>query len=612
MLKHLSALGTFAGIAVGAALIIIGYAAGSQSTTEIGVAAFAACLVFLMLSKKRGMQTDTLKAGTNLRLLVHICFFALFILSMFYVNFSVLRPNEYFIITIIAASLVAFSIITNPPGHSKRLIILEIILLAFSLRCGLFYELPGLYGVDPWFHNIISNSWAEAEKISYQTARGFTSYADFPVMHLNLIAYKLIPQLGIKESFLCACGIFYSFSVVLVYYIGSRLASAKIGLLAALLLSINMFHISWGALLVPTSLGIAFMAVIIHLSVKNSDTITSRALLVIFITALVFTHTISSLITFIALSLIIAAQLICPKFFNINTPKICLNYRIVLFAWTAMFIRWIYSYLNSHKSFLTDVLGWFDSTLENDVTFVGSAFKAAEAPSSYFNRVGLLLFIALIIVGILYWLLKRNINSVRVGFIAIAALLTVITFALPFFNIENLIPGRWLPFISVASVSIAATGIFFLSFRGKCKAPIMLSVMGCVFLYGFFMINSSTVNTNGPFYGGDYSLNPLRLSFYEQELSAVGSIGKLSEDTIITDSKFMKLPFQQNVGFDRVVSFRERNMEGLFVIRDYVYKHPSASVLDEDKLESFLSGFEDLTKYHVLYENGAVTAYLPR
>ena len=126
------------------------------------------------------------------------------------------------------------------------------------------------------------------------------------------------------------------------------------------------------------------------------------------------------------------------------------------------------------------------------------------------------------------------------------------------------------------------------------------------------MINSFGVNTQTPFYGADYAKDPERYAFLQSELSAVDSVAKIYDGTVITDNYYGKLPFASRVGSPRIKYLSTKSeIKSLTVVRKYIYTHQFADNSSEEESLSMLNSFRH-NVYDLVYNNEEVKAYLPR
>lgn len=612
--KRLDIIGGIVGCVAGAVIAGIGYLTGEAGTLEIGAVVLFTSTVYLLFRKRIASSPEPyLPAKTSLTLISHVMFFIAFAVSIYLSHSYLFRPPLYFLLTSICVAAVTVGILTSSGKTQTWVLLLEILLIASSLRFSLLYELPSLYGVDPWRHSAMVEEWVSAGHISNQTQYFFTEYADFPVMHLNIMITRVITLLNPKDSYYLSIGLFYVASIMFVFLLGRSLINAQIGLLAALLISINMSHISWGVLLVPSSFGICIYTAICWLIFKGKyDTPRNLIIIILFVT-LAFTHAIPPFANAISLSLFYIANIVYRWLYKTDEGKMNISLNLPILFWMILFSTWIYASYSPGQSFLASVFGWFVTTLRTDVQLVGGAFEASATPLGPLNRVGFLIFVGFVVIGTLSWLWHKTINPRKVAIITGILGLAVIIFFLPFMNIMNLFPGRWLPFVSVLGAVVAAQGVMALSRLLSGRVMKASGTVLILFIISMFMINSHAANTITPFYGREYMQDPDRGALYASELSALKTFVEIYDGSITVDAPCRRvLMYDIRLGRERTRSFDiGGNNEGLIVVRKYSRTHPIIEGWSKEKYDHLLDSLEGL-KYNTVYSNGEVKAYLGR
>lgn len=612
MFKRLDIIAGIMGSVGGAGLAFIGYITGQVGTLEIGVAVLVASAIYLLFRKRIASSSEpSLPAKKSLTLIIHIIFLVSFTVSIYLTHSSLFRPPLYFILISICVAAVAVGILTSGGKNQTWALLLEILLIAFSLRFGLLYEFPSLYGVDPWRHSAFVEDWLGAGHISHLTEYHYTEYAAFPVMHLNIMLTRIITLLNPKDSYYLSIGLYYVVSIMFIFLLGKSLINTKIGLLAALLISINMNHISWGVLLVPASFGIGIFAVISWLIFKGTSNLSHNLVLIVMYVAVVFTHSLPAFITAMTLSLLYIANRVYRRLYKIDTEIMNIRFSLVILFWIILFAAWISATYTSGQSYFESVIGPLFTTVQTELTFVGAAFEASETPLGPLNRMGFLIFISIIVIGSLSWLWYKAISNKKVAIIISIMGLAVIIFALPFFNISNLFTARWLPYVSILGAVVAAQGIMALSrlFSGNIMKSLGLVLI--LFTISMFMINSHAANTLAPFYGKDYVQDPDRGALFASELSALETFIEIYDGPITVDAPYIRvLKYGIRVGRERIRSFGiTSNNEGLIVVRKYSHTHPVIPGWNKAEYSLLLASFEG-SRYNTVYSNGEVKAYL--
>lgn len=616
MHKRLDTIGGLLGFLAGASLAYLGYVGGKLATAEIGLAIVAPSLVYLAFQNRITSSSNAFLPETKrLLLMLNIVFFCAFAASIHLMHCSIYRPFFYFVLTSISVAAVAMQTLchTTTKGYTYLLLI-EILLISFSLRYGLLYEFPEFYGVDPWDHSLIVESWLDNARISHHIPTGFNLYADFPIMHLDIVITRLTTLLSPKDSFFMSIGLFYIFSILFVFLFGRSLVDTKTGILCALFVSFNQFHVSWGAWIIAMSLGLAIFAMLLWLVFSNVSNSASFASLITIIMSIILlrTHTIAAFITALVLTSFFVTGEVYKRVRGTQTEGKYPGYNLVLFFWVALLATWIYSFYSATGSFFHTVFGFFVEALRVDVQYVCAAFQAAPTYTGTLNRMGLIMLIGLIVMGSLCWLSPKLINNRRLAVVIGSMGISLVCFGFPVFNIGNLLPNRWLGFIAVLAAPLAVGGTLALSRVFNSRVAKLLLPVLIIFIFCMFMVNSSGVNTCTPFYGRDYMHDPHRSAYTTGELAAADTIAELYDGQITTDNYYACLPFRNRVGTNRLTTLnRQTEAEGLIAIREYTRTHEVIQDCTQEQYERMLATFGG-SRYNTVYNNGKVEAYLAK
>lgn len=596
-------------------IVLLGLISKATATTEIGVAILTASLIYISFRKRliAVANTKTQLQTHYSNLILHIIFFITFAFSLVMAQ-ALYRSPAYFVLTSICAAIIAIGIyLVNRQGQIILLLV-EILLVSLSLRACLFYEYPGFYGVDPWAHAAIISTWlSEGHIVSSIPASFFdyTGYVNFPVMHLNVMLMQLVTSLNIKDSLFTSVGLFYVASILFVFLFGKRIGGDKIGLLSSLLISVMQFHITWGAWLIPTSLGVGIFSMILYKTFSSEKRkIEDKLIWIIIILTIVFAHTVSSFVALCTSVIIVVVKAGYDRFSKTYHDQLSLSFGLIILFGVSLLTRWIYSYYYPSLSFFEAVTSPLMNTLRTEVMFVGSGFS----PSTFiWNRVGFLLLIGFIVLGSLSFLSNKYINGSIISLILTVSMMAVIIYGLPLFHIKNIIPERWLVFVAVLSAPITAQGVDTISktVNGKFRKTMLLTIV--VFSFSFFMINSTGVNAHSPFYGGEYSQDPVRYSFTQSELTVVDTISKVWDGKIKTDFFYYYLPFMTRLGPERLeILDAGVEEEGMVVLRAYTRTHYTQQNLIENSKKLSLDYFSKFStpKFDTVYDNSSVTVYM--
>ncbi len=586
----------------------------------MGPAILAASLLYLVLRKRINNSVNpSLPDNKILSLILNVIFFFTFSASLLVMHQSEHRPFLYFTLTSVGAAAIAAEILSSTDKPSKTwLLLLKILLISFSLRYGLLYDLgPGFVGSDPWTHATFVNEWVKSGHVSPATSIGFDGYGNYAGMHLNIMAMRIITGANTKDSFFLSIGLFYIASILFVFLIGRLIINSRAGLLAALFISLNPDHVYFGANIIPQTVGIGTLAILLWLIFKGGKNAANIALVLLMFLFIIFSHTLSAFVIGTTLFLWFFADLAYRRAAKIPDERTGPGIALMMLFWVAMLTWWMYiPYFApvQNGGFFNTIFNWFAMHLKADAEFTGTAFPTGipSAVSSVpLNRLWFLMLLVLIMLGSLYWLTRKEINNRKASIIFGTLGLATIMLVNPLFNIQDLWTERWLPFIFVVSAPIAAEGLMAISRIANGRLIKSAILVIAVFAFAMLAINTNMVNTYTPFYGKAYAHDPDRDMFNESELGAVDTITSAYRGRVTTDPNYARLPFMEVLGPQRVkwLTIGKQN-SGLIVIREYVYTHSAViGQLDDPSRAAFLNSFNG-TGYNTVYNDGEVKAYL--
>ncbi|RQD86975.1 hypothetical protein D5R95_03710, partial [Methanosalsum natronophilum] len=134
------------------------------------------------------------------------------------------------------AGLIGIKILHHNVGQSPFVILCMIATLSIQIRAGIWYNFPTFSGTDVYTHAaVIDNIASTGHLLPFET---FGKYLFAPVSHVYVAVTQNFLQFDIIDS-LFIFAIISSVLIFLVYYIGREIADSRVGLLAALLLSVT-------------------------------------------------------------------------------------------------------------------------------------------------------------------------------------------------------------------------------------------------------------------------------------------------------------------------------------------------------------------------------------
>lgn len=548
---------------------------------ELGITLLLTSIVYIFLKNRLNTDQDITKFSLSVHKIkiLNVIFFVLIIAINFIYQWSLYRPQIYYILIVICIGLITLDILLLKNNRQIGLIIFKILIVATILRAGLFYEYPGFYGVDPWGHMF----WVQImEEVGYSPfgLPGYNLHNYPPAFHLEVLTSFLVTGMALKNSFFLSWGIIYSTSIIFIFLFSRELFGNHVALLASVFITINQFHIAWGAWLIPTSIGVVLLSLFLYLIHKKGNEKQMAIMLIILSLLAIKIHTLSPLVIVLAIVIYGLFSYFSKQF--IKEISEILNYRSLLFLSLSLaiftIIRFVYqSYHHGGLTFLEGVLYPLKSTIETEAGFAGGEIATHTIAADYpLNRVSFMLIIAFTLFGVILLFKKELQSRERIGLICSLTAIMIIAYGPAMMNVSNFLPGRWLVFGMVIGAPICAVGIIHISTiadRMIYKLCICICIM---MILTFFSINTHSVNMRTPFYG-ELSEDPYREAHTHSEMQAADTITDIHNGKILNTYRFHT--FQYNLinkyGIDYYLDYKKisDSKNTLYVTRLIDLKH---------------------------------------
>jgi hypothetical protein len=509
-------------------------------------------------------------------------------------------------------------------SETKRLgtyvVLFKIIALSLTIYAGIYYQFPGIYGVDPWWHN----QWIqETVNLGHITGGEFISndYFLFPVFHLSSAITQIVTELSTHTAIFVSTGAMIALSSLFVFLIGERLANTKVGLLAALILALGDTIIERSTAIIPMSLAFCFYLAILYLVLGRDRKRVSDTLLVVLLSVtLILTHTVATLVMLFCL----IAVFIGIKFYK-KTSKTLVSYESVSLTLItcfglAMLARWMQTgYLGATPFFDWNLKNFIDS-LQHEAGFIltGPAIiKNVPYAVSILGQGGYLLLVIFAVIGALIYLHPKNRTGPRTALALITAVFLAVPYSFVLFSLRNILPERWFIFLYVPLSVLAVSGLSHMSslIKGNIRK---LGVIMLVILAGIFMMTTNTVaNGDSPqvFNGAS------RIGYTQSELTAINTLSDIGVGRPIADEYYV-LTFPYVAGYDKYMDMM-RGDSRVFIQRNYYLQHAewnqyyTGSILEggfwerasEPMLISDYMKEQGIDRWPIIYRNNNVTVY---
>lgn len=615
--NQLDKIASVIGIILGVIISLMNLIYSNEYLITIGPMLIIVCGCYLLFGNKLKAMYLELQAGRSFILVTNIMYWLCFAVSIFILRTAILhRPVMYFVLTSIAASMIALQIVYLRNKSTEYLILFEILLLSLSAAASAFWVFPSLVGIDPWAHLIYIEDFVNSGHV--ESSMGLISYLYYPITHLSVAGMKLITALDYKEAMFLGIGLPLILSSVFVYLIGCRLANAKVGLLATLLVNLADVHMQFGIQLIATTFGIMLFTIIYYLIIHDKGKLDIKVIVLalLLLLVMVITHTMSSfvMVLFILCLLIghYAYNALYKKQSNVNMGMI--SPILLMFFIVAMLSYWIFAGAGEGGDFFLTIVRGLMSSLEESTGFL----DRSTSPTSAYGYLGPILHIAGYIIiytlgtmGVLILLSRQYLNKSRLALIAPVVLMTAFALVFPVFGLRNIMPYRWYAFIYVPLGILASFAVLYIIQSISRFNLRNITLVLIVSVLVFFMITNKFSNVDSPIYASNLTQ---RLVYSDSEIAAGKKVIDIYDGLIVVDLNYVwailgfhlgtTVPTSSNMQDDEVIN------NGLVIWREVMANTPvrvtgGITVLGtsyEHKLELF---------HDLIYSNNAVKVFLP-
>jgi hypothetical protein len=518
---------------------------GSLIYTVAGVIVFLACLAYLLL--RRRSSTFALvqaEATPRMYLLLNISFFCLLtysIAALYLRPEPYTRPLSWFVALAAMAAVLAIEVLFLPSRKSAVYFALfKIIVIGLSLAWSQLLIYPSLVGADPWYHQMFTLKILDAGHIP----PGFQQYSQLPGMHLMIGGAMLITGLDYKMATMCSVSLLQVVcNIMFIFLLGKFIHSTKAGLLAALALGIANWHILSAYWTVPNDMAVIFIPIIIYLlfKLRQEKPKVSICLSVLFIAAVILTHTIATVMLVIVMFLIWLAFELYRRLRYQAAERAWVFLAVALVLTAAGLTFWARDYFiwsnlrGLVRAFEAALLRGF-TPLPGNLTPLQAAvvqYQTRVVPVSeqLFNQLGLFSFFGLALVGS-FAMLGRNLRN-RYGFaLVIVSLLLLAANFLVILPFQGWLVPRFNHLLQILLAIPLGTAFLRLTGLPSRKIASACLIGTIVFALSFFMVMSPQLNRD------NRTLSPntiVRYAFTESELQAFDTVSTFYDGKIGID-----------------------------------------------------------------------------
>jgi hypothetical protein len=600
-------------------LALFGIAVAIRKGIGISLSLLLPCIVYLVIEWLEGRQgirrltgmefkvDQRLQSIAPLLILALILFLALSLHAFLY-----LRPPEYFILACAFSALIGLEIYMLPQKTwFAPTILLQIILLAASLRWGVIFEYNSMVGGD-LYHSLLTSyitqnghiipnmytiSWAPD-----WASESVRIYHDFPLMHIMISEYTLVTSIAsYKDSLTMSIGLLEIIGLLFVFLMARKmLADQRIALLATLLLAVSAPYIFWGIELVPQSFGVGLFIILVYLLLKGEKEKKRPvlALFVLVLAAMMVAHTVSAFILLLTIFLLSLSVFLTSRLMRGWST----DYRPIGMHMTLLSLTAVVAYWMLFSSFLTErvdsLLRSFGSAHLLALSPIGKTYIAYEV-----DNIGLYLFYAFGIIGLLVSMRKGKLGPTRLGLSAMALLFLTYAFWLTGFT--SLLPDRWIVFAFILLTIPAAAGLArIVTFaRGRCRFILILALL-CSFT--FFMVMNSDVNMDAPLIGTSQTVE---YAYRDSEMVGASWAVSSSNTTVYTEmSGYFLYVLRAGMNMIDFAKF-QAPQNSVLLISNQVYERPTDVPFTGTAISVGRGFAERLAIFNRVYSNGEVVTY---
>lgn len=444
------------------------------------------------------------------------------------------RPLIFFIIISICIALTGFEIICTSIKSSNLIlyIIIKILVITLILSSSSYFLSPYPIGSDPWAHAEYIKNYVHYGELAIKpgiiTVDAY--YLVYPIFHLFCTITVLILDNTIKNS-MYVIGLILMLSSIFTYLLAREITkNVNIALFSMLLLSISSSHLQWSIQIIAMSYGIAIYAILMYIFLTKKGDPIYNIFIILFLITLIWAHTISSFILLVSIAIFTLSLKLIDILKKGKSTTSYFNF--VMLAIVILTMQWT----DVRYLFLQKILSGLIYSFFAETKFLGGTnlSNIVGTWSSLYKYCGNLSYIFFGIIGTLYFLSKRELQTRTVSLISMIVMLYAFRYAFPVFGMRNIVPDRWPAFILVSFTIFIAVGfcrcIYLISNKKKRIGTIVI----LLFSLSFMVITDPGSDPDSPVFGGSTSQ---RYMWTESEMELFQTVNSLYRGTIVADEQ---------------------------------------------------------------------------
>ena len=386
-------------------LIVISILLPSATYFFVGILVLISCLFWLHIRNRFIIERTINQWRPSFFLCLAAIFFFCFTYSLVILNTRSIvyeRPIEFFVLLSIMSGILALEVSFLPGRKYSLLVLAQIIVLGLNLCISQMTLYPNVVGVDPWYHRSFTEAIVNLGSIPPDG-----SYSMLPMFHLNIAVPIQLLDIDYKlASILSVSMIQVMVDVFIIFCLGRHFFNEKVGLMAALLLTMSNFHINMSFWPVPNYFGFIIVVILIYLLVKFwKDTPPALFVLIILLmTVITMTHVFAMVFTAIVLLSWTIMSIIFSKRSNSHTPKYISRITVGFLVMAALWL----TNATGYGQILIDYIqlglsGNFFSRIPNPATELMSDYlRSTPLEQTLFSQLGIFICSVFALIGYLY------------------------------------------------------------------------------------------------------------------------------------------------------------------------------------------------------------------
>jgi hypothetical protein len=531
-----------AGLATGT-LLLGGSLLGFLGYPDYGMVLVVSCGVYVVCRNRLQISEGQEGQAAVFRPIIAIVFFAVISLGLALLKASLYgRVTLFFLLTALAAGIVAWEIVSFPVSRRTRNLLLgQIFVLFLVLRLSLFEQFPSsMLGIDPWYHFCFLTNIASKGEISLSS-----QYGQFPAMHIVAVSFWEIAHVDLRVSFILTSTLFGLVCFLFTFALAQSLTDSRVALVCVLLLTILQSSIRWGWWITPNTVGLYLLPMIVYAVVarKPKQATQYQFITILTLVLLIVTHAFSTFVILVVLTLLYLASRLPRLRFSDMPKSVGLGFLLLVLYGLLFLSYWIFGLSQFYWWKTGPIAGFFGEivmVLEYGFRFMRQVFAPALSFSELLvTRSGPAVMLAFAILGSLIMLSPRHGSSKRFTLSLAGLALIALAFGLQALGLDELLPGRWIGFAQYLTMVPASIGIYSASLLVRRFGARRLLIVALI-------LSIAVVNIMAPEASFDSPLatrrNSYRWGLLVSEMSGANFLAEVYKGPILTDEYFRQCP----------------------------------------------------------------------